>query len=466
MERIIYAINVFFFLYMFIYAVFYFIMTYLASLSLDDFYVRKKHMSYAMLNNQDNFIPISIIVPAYNEEVTIVDSVNSLLNLDYPEYEIIVVNDGSGDNTSQRVIEHFGLKKVARPIRKQIKCNDEIDIYENQWKNRIILVNKKNGGKADALNMGINVSRFPLFICLDADSMLQEDSLRKIIIPFMESDYTIAVGGNIKVANQTVINKGKIVDIVVPKKWIVLFQMIEYYRVFLTSRVFLNSINANLIISGAFGLFNKRAVINVGGYTSGVIGEDMDLVVKLHAFYTKNKLQYRTSYVPDAICWSQVPESLAVLKTQRKRWHIGMGQSLLAHKFMCLNRAYGTAGMIAYPYFLIFEYITPIIEVLGITTIILSFVFDIINVSFFLAYLGLYIGYSIVVSIVSIFLESYLFGNTLSLRLMLKLVLFSIFESFGFRQLCSLFRLGAFFGNKGGKSQWGTMSRVNMKKTI
>lgn len=446
---------------MFAYAIIFFLTTILASISLDDFFIRKEHMSYSILSNNSNYIPISILVPAYNEEVTIIDTINSLLNLDYPKYEIVVINDGSKDWTANKVIEHFNLKQVVRPFRRMVPSKDMTSVYENQEKVRVVLVNKENGGKSDALNMGINISRFPLFVCVDADSMLQYDSLKKIVEPFLENDTTIAVGGNIKVSNQVVINKGRVVEIRQPKKWMILFQIIEYLRVFLNSRIAFDGLNANLIVSGAFGVYSKQAVINVGGYTHGLMGEDMEIVVKMHAFYRKNKLPYKISYAPDAICWTQVPESYKVLKSQRRRWHVGMGQSLKNHMFMLFNHNYGTVGMIAYPYFVFFEFITPILEILGTATIFASYLLQIIDIEFFLLYLFVYMGYNMIVSMISVLLERYLFGSTMPPKLMIKLLLFCILESFGYRQICSIFRIGAFWRFK--NNQWGNMIRTEQQ---
>lgn len=462
MDRIIYCINIFFFIYMFIYALVIFFNTICASFTLEELFAKKKYINANVINNDNNYIPISIIVPAYNEEVTILSTIESLRKLDYPEIEIVVVNDGSKDDTCKIVIEHYNLKKVKRPVRKMVQCKDVIDIYENNGDIRIILVDKENGGKSDALNMGINICRYPLFICVDADSALQHDSLKKIVAPFMESDEVIAVGGNIKVANQVVIKDGKIVKMNTPKKLIVIFQIIEYFRVFLTSRVAFNHINANLIISGAFGIYSKKAVIDVGGYSTDIVGEDMDLVVKLHCFFRKNKLPYKITYVPDAICWSQVPEKLSVLKAQRKRWHVGLGQALRAHSFMMLRPAYGSVGMLAYPYFVFFEYITPILEICGLATIIISFIMKLINIKFFFTYLLFYVIYNIVASLVAILLETYIFGGVLSLGVIMKLMVFSLIECLGFRQLCSIFRIGAFFGTKKNRNNWGNMKRVKM----
>ncbi|MFA6753520.1 MAG: glycosyltransferase, partial [Bacilli bacterium] len=456
-------INIFFFIYMFVYAIIFFFNTFLASLTLDDFFIRKDHMSFSKLFNETNYIPISIIVPAYNEEITIIDTIDSLLNLDYPEYEICIINDGSKDNTAKVLIEHFKLKEIRRPIRKVVTCEASVSVYEsNENKVRITLVNKKNGGKSDALNMGINISRFPLFLCIDADSILGKDSLRKVVEPFLEHYNTICSGGNVKVSNGVTFDNGKVVKVEMPRKLIAKFQFIEYLRVFLTSRVAFNRFNANLIVSGAFGLFDKQAVINVGGYTTKTIGEDMELIMKLHTYYHKNNKKYYIAYVPDAVCWTQVPESLRVLKNQRKRWHVGMGQSLKISKFMLFNPTYKTVGMLSYPYFLLFEYITPLIEILGLITILLSFIFKIINIQFFILYLLVYMGFNLIVTIVSVLLEKKMFKNTMTYSMFIKLLFFCILESFGYRQLCSLFRISAFFPTN--KRKWGNMIRTENNK--
>ena len=458
---IIYIINIFFFFYMFLYATVFFLTTLFSAFKLDDYFKGKSYMSYTVINNKANYIPISILVPAYNEEVTIVDSINSLLNLNYPSYEIIMINDGSKDQTVAKVISHFNLKKVSKPYRKLIPTNEALDIYEGNGKIKIILVDKVNGGKSDALNMGINVCSFPTFLCMDADSMLQSDALQKIVEPFLEDDQMVAGGGDVKISNNLVIDNGEILSIEKPEKLIVIFQMIEYLRVFLNSRISLNGINGNLIISGAFGLYNKQAVVNVGGYTNGLMGEDMEIIMKIHSFYLKNKISYKTSYVPDAICWTQVPEEVKVLKRQRRRWHVGLAQSLKRHRYMFLNPKYGLIGMVSFPYFLFFEYLTPFLEVIGLVTITLSFLLGIIDLNFFLFYLLVYMGFNIIVSMISIIIERYMFSSTMTNKITFQLILFSILESFGYRQIISLFRMGNIFKKS---HNWGEMTRKEKRK--
>ncbi len=252
------------------------------------------------------YFPVSVLVPAYNEEVTILDSVKSLLDLDYRLYEIIVVDDGSTDNTSRVLIDHFHMMKVNRPVRQSVPCQPLEAVYETEdTRVRLTLIRKKNGGKGDALNMGINAARFPYFLCIDADSMLQKDSLERIVQPAMEDDSVVAVGGRIRVAQCVKMEEGNVPSYHLPWNLLTCMQVMEYDRSFLASRILLDSFNGNLIISGAFGLFKKDIAVAVGGYDANTLGEDMELVVKLHVFCRNNQTPYSIRYEPNAICWSQ-----------------------------------------------------------------------------------------------------------------------------------------------------------------
>lgn len=459
-------LNAFFLYYMFIYAIVFFISTIFAILNLNEDKRNKMYLNELSLKSTDNYVPVSILVPAYNEEETICDCVESLSYVDYPEYEIIVIDDGSNDYTSNKLINKFELKKVPRPIRRLVKCKNEQFIYEGYIKDgiKLTLVKKENGGKADALNMGINVSKYPLFISLDADSILQRDSISNIVMPFMEDDTTIAVGGSIKVANQVVLDKGKVIKVMPPKKILTIFQTIEYYRVFLTTRVWFNSFNGNLIISGAFGLFKKNAVLNVGGYDIDTVGEDMDLVVKLHSFYRKNKIKYKIKYEYKAICWSQVPEKLKDLKGQRRRWHIGLITSLNSHRYIFLNPKYGLVGIFSFLYFVVYEMFSCIIDVFGLIIILISYFSGLLNLKFLITFLFIYIFYSVIISLTAIILENYMFKYILKLSTLLKLMLFAFLESFGYRQLCSWYRITGFIGYRKRKHQWNKISRKKQNK--
>ncbi|WP_025162914.1 glycosyltransferase family 2 protein [Paraclostridium bifermentans] len=459
-------LNAFFLYYMFIYAIVFFISTIFAILNLNEDKRNKMYLNELSLKSTDNYVPVSILVPAYNEEETICDCVESLSYVDYPEYEIIVIDDGSNDDTSNKLINKFELKKVPRPIRRLVKCKSEQFVYEGYIKDgiKLTLVKKENGGKADALNMGINVSKYPLFISLDADSILQRDSISNIVMPFMEDDTTIAVGGSIKVANQVVLDKGQVIKVMPPKKILTIFQTIEYYRVFLTTRVWFNSFNGNLIISGAFGLFKKNAVLNVGGYDTDTVGEDMDLVVKLHSFYRKNKIKYKIKYEYKAICWSQVPEKLKDLKGQRRRWHIGLITSLNSHRYIFLNPKYGLVGIFSFLYFVVYEMFSCIIDVFGLIIILISYFSGLLNLKFLITFLFIYIFYSVIISLTAIILENYMFKYILKLSTLLKLMLFAFLESFGYRQLCSWYRITGFIGYRKRKYQWNKISRKKQNK--
>jgi len=466
LRLIIDLVNIFFFYYVFIYAIVFFISTISSLIELYEDKRKKRYLNKLSIQSKDNYVPVSILVPAYNEESTIADCIESLAHQEYPYYEIIVIDDGSSDNTSNVVVDRFKLNRVARPMRRLVKCKKEESIYEGVINNKIkiTLVRKENGGKADALNMGINLSKYPLFISLDADSILQKDSLNNIVMPYMEDDTTIAVGGNIKVSNSVVLDNGEVVKTLTPKNLLVIFQTIEYFRVFLTTRVWFNKFNGNLIISGAFGLFNKKAAINVGGYDTNTIGEDMDLVVKLHSFYRKNELPYSIKYSHKAICWSQVPEKYKDLKGQRRRWHIGLITSLFTHRYILLNPKYGLVGVFSFLYFAVFEMLSCIVDVFGLGLIILSYFLGYLNIDFLFTFLFVYIAYGIVISLASIILESYSFKNTLNLKSIFIYTIFSALESFGYRQLSGWFRLSGFIGYRKRKHQWSKISRKSQNK--
>lgn len=300
----------FFVLYMIGYASFLFLSVAVGS---SELYAAKRRNALKNELENDYYLPVSIIVPAYNEGVTIEATIRSLLALDYRLYEIIVVDDGSTDDTAQVIREKFGLLPVERPVQRRIPCQPEQAIFESHaWKVPITLVSKQNGGKADALNMGINVSRYPYFLCIDADSVLQYDSLEKIVRPMLEDVQTVAVGGAIRPCNGATIENGRVTRYRMPRSLLASMQVLEYDRSFLASRILFDKFNGNIIISGAFGLFLKSLVIAAGGYDQDTMGEDMELVVKLHVYCRETGRPYRIRYAPDAICWTQVPEKLTI----------------------------------------------------------------------------------------------------------------------------------------------------------
>jgi cellulose synthase/poly-beta-1,6-N-acetylglucosamine synthase-like glycosyltransferase len=420
---------------------------------------KMKYSDYKRFISSSNMIPISILVPAYNEEETIVENIRSLLSLHYPLFEVVVVNDGSKDDTLKKIIKAFDLKEVNQPIRYRLKTKKILKLYRNIDIPNLILVDKENGGKADALNAGINVSNYPVIASIDADSILTSESLVRIIMPFIEDKRTIAVGGIVRIANGCVIERDKVVSIDLPKNILANFQIVEYLRAFLSGREGWDFINSLLIISGAFGACKKDAVIEVGGYDSDTIGEDMELIVKLHEHFLKTKKPYRIKFIPDPVCWTQAPENMRDLRSQRRRWHIGLIDSLLKHKKMFFNPKYKQIGLIAVPYFWLFEMISPIIEILGYIFVPLTYIFGFLSVKYFILYFIASVFYGVLLSLGSILMEEYTFENYPKLRQLLKLSIYGILENFGYRQLTTLFRLEGIIKFNKLKNNWGKIKR-------
>lgn len=420
-----------------------------------------QYSDYKRYIKSENMIPISIIVPAYNEEKTIIDNIKSLLDLNYPEYEVIVVNDGSKDTTKEKIIQEFELKRIAQPIKVSIETKEIINIYRNSKYENLILVDKLNGGKADAINAGINISKYPIFACIDADSILERDSLIKLAMEFMEKPETVAVGGIVRIANGAVIKNGKLEKMSLPKSMIAKFQIVEYLRAFLTGRTYWSTDNSMLIISGAFGAFNKNAVIQCGGYRVGTVGEDMEIVVRLHKQFRDQKKNYKISFLADPICWTQAPESLKDIKSQRKRWQIGLMDTLLRYKGMLLNPKYGKLGLFSFPYFWLIEFFGCIVEFLGYIVIPLAYLFGLIEMINFAMYLIIATLLGTMLSLGSILLEQSSFKKYTSFKDTLILSLFSIIENFGFRQLIILFRMSGILSFRKSRHTWGTIQRSN-----
>ncbi len=409
---------------------------------------------------KDHFVPISIIVPAYNEEVMIVENVRSLLSLDYPLYEIIVVDDGSKDNTSAKLIEAFGMLPIRRPIQLKVPCQSMEFVYEAPThKVPLTLIRKKNGGKADSLNMGINACKYPYFICIDADSVLQRDSLSKIVKPVLENENVVAVGGAVRPSNSVEIKNGRVVNYRLPSNLLACMQVLEYDRSFLASRILFDKFNGSMIISGAFGLFKKDTVIMAGGYDASTMGEDMELVVKLHDYCISNDLPYLIRYATDAICWSQVPENLADLCKQRRRWHIGLFQSMWKHRVMLVNPKFGLVSFISYFYFLIYELLSPFIEVFGIACMVLAFMVDLINVPFMLLFFAIYALFGSVMSLTAFFARTQTIDLKLTFRDIVKALLLCTIEICALRFVMAWVRATAFIGYRKRKLNWGRIER-------
>jgi cellulose synthase/poly-beta-1,6-N-acetylglucosamine synthase-like glycosyltransferase len=289
--------------------------------------------------------PVSVLMPAFNEEATIRTSVRSMLQLQYPEFEIVVINDGSKDSTLAVLIEEFDLVPHPEPLRQAVAHQPVQAIYRSRRYANLRVVDKANGGKADALNAGINAARYGLFCGVDADSILQRDSLLRVVQPFLEDERTIAAGGTVRIANGSQVRGGFLIQAGLPRNWLARFQIVEYLRAFLFGRLGWSPLNAVLIISGAFGLFDRERVMAVGGYRTDTVGEDMELVVRLHRYHREKRIPYRIRYLPDPICWTECPENLGTLGRQRSRWQRGLAESLGRHARLAFSLRGGHARL-------------------------------------------------------------------------------------------------------------------------
>ncbi len=313
---------------------------------------------------------ISILAPAYNEAANIVENVRSMLSIHYNTLELIIINDGSKDDSLQKLITAYDLYKANVFINEQISTKKIRGIYKshNPVFNKLIVVDKENGGKSDALNVGINIAKYGYFVCVDVDCVLEQDALLKMMKPFLEETKArvIASGGVIRIANDCKIENGKLVEINLPKKFLPRVQAIEYIRAFLLGRMAWSRLNGLLLISGAFGAFDKELVIKCGGYNVKTVGEDMELIVRMRRYMEEHKLPYKVTFIPDPLCWTEAPESYKILGRQRNRWTRGTIETLRMHKIMFFNPRYRLLGMVSYPYWFFFEFLAPIIEFIGI----------------------------------------------------------------------------------------------------
>ncbi len=404
--------------------------------------------------------PVSVLLPAFNESAAIIESVASLLGLRYPEFEVIVINDGSKDDTLQQVVEAYGLEPLDRDPPNTLETQPIRGIYQSRAYPELIVIDKENGGKADSLNAGINAARYPLVCGIDADSILEPDALLRVIEPFvLRPDLVIATGGIVRIANGSEFARGTLVKAGMPKKFIPGFQIVEYLRGFLVGRCSWSRLNALLIVSGAFGVFRKDIVVEVGGYAH-TIGEDAELVVRMQRVMIEQKRDYRVEFVPDAVCWTEAPETLAVLRRQRTRWQRGLYDTLSRHRTMLFNPRYGTLGTLALPYFMLFELLGPAMELLAVILTIAMWAGGMLNTGLLPFMLLIMMGLGLVLSISSLVLEETVFHKYPKWTHVLRFVMLSIVETIGYRQMNSWWRIQGLWQAFRKQNAWGAMTRT------
>lgn len=406
-------------------------------------------------------IPISLVIPAFNESASIITSVKAMLQLEYPDFELVVVNDGSTDDTLEKLIDEFGMRLFPEAYRARVPCAPVRAVYRSALHSKLRVVDKENGGsKADASNAGINACRYPLVCVVDADSVLQPDSLRRVVRAFLEDQTTVAVGGTVRIANGCTVRRGFMEKVALPGNFLALVQVVEYLRAFLFGRMGWSPINALLIISGAFGVFHKETLVEVGGYNPAAVGEDMELILRMHRIMKEKKRPYRITFVPDPVCWTDVPENLRDLKSQRVRWQNGLGQALFLNRSLIFNRRGGAVSWLAIPFYLIFELLGPVIEVAGYVFIIVCAFLGWLSFPESAIFLAMSVALGVLLSSSAIMLEEVSFHMYPRARDLLILYLIAIVENFGFRQLTAFWRLqGLIRWWRGGTHKWETITR-------
>jgi cellulose synthase/poly-beta-1,6-N-acetylglucosamine synthase-like glycosyltransferase len=404
--------------------------------------------------------PISILVPAYNEESGIVESVRSLLALRYPELEVVVVNDGSGDETIERLRQAFDLVPVRKALRDEIPTAPVRAAYASRRHPELSVIDKENGGKADSLNCGVNAARYPYVCAIDADAMLEEDALIRVAKPMLDDpDRVAATGGIVRIANGCTIEHGRVTAVGLPKSKLATMQVVEYFRAFLVGRVGWSRIRSLLIISGAFGLFRRSLVEAVGGWATDTVGEDVELVVRLHRYLRERGEDYRIEFVPDPVCWTESPENLRQLSRQRRRWQRGLAETLWRHRRTWGNPRYGLLGTVAVPYFLVFELLGPVIQLMGYPIVGIAFATGAVSLRFVAAFLIMAILLGVLLSVSALALEEFSFRRHESGREAARLLLFAVLENFGYRQLNDVWRIQAFVDLARRRKSWGEMQR-------
>jgi cellulose synthase/poly-beta-1,6-N-acetylglucosamine synthase-like glycosyltransferase len=404
--------------------------------------------------------PVSLLVPAYNEQSTVVATVRSLLQLNYSHFEIVVINDGSTDGTLNALRSAFDLEPFPEVVRVRLRTAKVRGIYHSTTHPELRVIDKENGGKADALNAGINAAMYPLFCALDADGVLQPDSLRRVVRPFIEDALTVAAGGIIRIANGCQVVGGWLVRAGLPGNLLALFQVVEYCRAFLFGRLGWNPLNGVLCISGAFGVFRKETVISVGGYRTNTVGEDMELVLRLHRMLRHARKPYRVVFVPDPVCWTEAPENIRVLRNQRIRWQRGLCESLSLNIGLMFGRHAGIAGWVAFPFALLFECLSPVIELFGYAFFAVGYPTGLISLDFALAFLVVAVGFGMLLSVSSLLLDEMSYHTYPKARHLGVLLLAAACENFGYRQLNTFWRFqGILRWAIGTKQGWGEMKR-------
>jgi len=468
LNTIIQIIHYLFFSYAFLAIFSYVVLSIISAFETIDYFKKNSFVNYKKILSSNIAPSISIIAPAYNESLNIVENVRSLLSNHYANYDVIIVNDGSKDNSLELLIKAYDLVKINYLINPQLKTQPlRKGVFKstNPAFEKLIVVDKENGGKADALNMGLNISNSKYVACIDVDCLLLEDALQKMVKPFLEvtDKKVVATGGVIRIANNSIIKEGKLMEVNLPNKLIERAQILEYLRSFLLGRMAWSRLNGLLVISGAFGMFHKKIAIEIGGYDTSTVGEDMEIIVRMRRHLEEQKVNYKVAYIPDPLCWTEAPDNYKTFVSQRNRWTRGTIEVLRKHRKLAFNPNYRNLGLLSYPYWLIFERLAPVVEVIGIIYFGILLALREVKWDYALAFFILAYLFTTLLSLGAIYSEELTYHQYKKKGTGFKLILISLLEPFVLHPFVLYAAVRGnldYFFNK--KKKWGEMTRKGM----
>ncbi|WP_321307567.1 glycosyltransferase [Marinifilum fragile] len=432
-----------------------------------NYYLKKNSfVDYSVILDSPLAPSVSVLVPAFNEAKTIVDNVESIYTIHYNNFDVIVVNDGSSDDTFEELQKAFKLERVNFAINHEIETKEVRGVYKSQLEtySNLIVVDKENGGKADALNVAINVSDKDLFMAIDADSILEPDAVLKLVKPFLERTdrRVIAAGGVVRIANSCVIENGRIAEVCVPKNLLARMQVLEYTRSFLMGRMAWAKLDGLIIISGAMGMFDRDVVVQSGGYAH-TIGEDMELVVRIRRYMSEQREKYKIEYVPDPLCWTEAPSDVSTFGRQRSRWTRGTIETLTDHSKIFFSPRYGAMGMLGYPFWFLFEWLAPLIEVLGIIYAIILYFTGNLSLNFILITFLFVYTFALFFTTWAILYEELTFHRYEKKGDVFRLWIAALLEPFILHPISLFFSIKGNIQYARGNRNWGKMERKGFK---
>lgn len=415
---------------------------------------------YKYVGSSPMSLPVSILVPAFNEQAGVVESVRSLLSSQFSQLEVVIINDGSSDATLERVVTAFDMVRVRRAPRSGLTSAAVKQVWVSRTDERVLLIDKENGGKADSLNAGINYSSYPLVCSIDADTILDTEALARLVWEFQSDADIVASGGIVRIINGSLMQDGRLMHVQTPKSIVANVQILEYLRAFLGGRIGWSRLGALVIISGAFGLFRRDALVQAGGYDATCVGEDAELILRLYRSRADANLPCKVTFFPDPICWTEAPPNLRTLARQRDRWQRGLGQMLWRHRGMLFRKKYGRVGSLALPTFWLFELFGPVVETFGFVLIPIGFVLGYVTVSYFIVLLAIAVVYGLLLSLIAILIEERAFRRYPTWLDLRRLTVSVVIENVGYRQWLALVRFRAMLKRPRRTHSWGAQTRV------